>query len=148
MTEKTYHGSMKMSDGSRVALTADEAESLWQAMEKRQADRATRMPDTKSALAELNSAHDRLRELGWHDSRYAPREARFAVCEIGSTGIWSAFRWDAYIHYGDCVTSPGSHMLWKAIDKLDAAERATMEECNRSEAEYIERLGESFGEQN
>jgi hypothetical protein len=38
-------------------------------------------------------------------------------------------------------------MFWKALDKLDDAEKATLAECMRSEAEYIERLGRSFGDQ-
>jgi hypothetical protein len=142
-----YHGHITMADGSHVELSSEEAKRIWDEVRQKQAERSERMPDTYSALSALVSASERMKELGWRDSRYSPREGRFAVCEIGSTGIWSARRWDAYIHYADSVSSPGSHMFWKAIDKLDDAERATLAECEKSEAEYIERLGRSFGGQ-
>jgi hypothetical protein len=145
-SDHEYHGHVTMSDGSHVKLSCDEAKAILDSIERSQAERAERMPDTYAALSALCSAAERLKELGWHDSRYCPREGRFAVCEIGSTGIWSASRWDTYIHYGDSVSSPGSHMLWKALDKLDSAEKATMAECAKSDAEYIDRLGRSFGE--
>ena len=87
-----FHGSMTMSDGRRVQLSAEEAKALWEEMERSQAERAARMPDTHSALAAISSAHGRLRELGWSESQYCPRKGvQFAVCEIGSTGIWGAF---------------------------------------------------------
>lgn len=141
-----YHGRMTLSDGSHFELSSDEAKSLWDYMKRVEAERAERMPDTRSALAALVSAEQRMKELGWRDSRYCPRNGSFAVCEIGSTGIWAASRWDTYIHYGDSVSSPGSHMFWKPLDKLDAAEKATLDECMKSEAEYIDRIGRAFGE--
>lgn len=144
--EHDYHGHVTMSDGSHQALSTDEAKAIWDAIKRAEAERAERMPDTRSALATLVSAEQRMKELGWRDSRYCPREGSFAVCEIGSTGIWIGSRWDAYIHYADSVSSPGSHMFWKALDKLDAAEKATLDECMKSEAEYIDRLGKVFGE--
>jgi hypothetical protein len=146
MTDNEFHGSMTMSDGSRRDLTAEEAKSLWEQMERAQAKRAAEMPDTHATLSALVSAGSRMRELGWHDSRYCPHDDTiFAVCEIGSTGIWTAHFAGAYIHYGDSVTSPGSHMFWKAIDKLDEAEKATLAECDKSEAEYVDRIARAFG---
>lgn len=145
-SEHDYHGHITKSDGSHVALSADEAKALWESMERAQAERAERMPDTYAALAALNSAVGRLRELGWGDSRHCPRKGSFAVCELGSTGIWAASMWGDDIHYADSVSSPGSHMFWKALDKLDVAEKATVDECMKSEAEYIDRLGRVFGE--
>jgi hypothetical protein len=59
-----YHGSMTMSDGTRVDLSADDAKRLWDEMTRKQTERAERMPDTYSALAALSSAESRLRELG------------------------------------------------------------------------------------
>jgi hypothetical protein len=143
-----FHGSMTMSDGSRVALSADEAKAIWDAYERAQAERAERLPDTNSALAALSSAHERLRELGWHDSRHCPRDgSQFAVCETGSTGIWTAFFSVDYIHYSDSCITPGRSTLWKPLAKLTDDEKATMAECAKSDAEYIERLGRSFGEE-
>lgn len=148
VADQEYHGSMTMNDGSRVALSADEAKALWEAMERSQAERAERMPNTYSALATLNSARDRLRELGWSDSRHCPRDgSSFAVCEIGSTGIWAAFYSLDWIHYSDSCVTPGRSTLWKALDKLTDDEKATMAKCAKSDAEYIERLGRSFGDE-
>ncbi len=76
-----YHGSMTMSDGNHLALSADEAKALWDAIERASAKRARRLPNTHAALAALSSANDRLRELGWGDSRHCPRDgSQFAVC--------------------------------------------------------------------
>lgn len=146
-SENDYHGHMTLSDGSHVALSADEAKALWDSIKRAKAERAERMPDTRSTLAALVSAVHRMKDFGWHDSRHCSREGSFAVCELGSTGMWIGARWDAYIHYGDSVSSPGSHMFWKPLDKLDAAEKATLDECMKSEAEYIDRLGRSLGDQ-
>lgn len=143
-----FHGSMTMSDGSHIALSADEAKAMWDAFERAQAKRARRLPNTHSALSALSSARERLRELGWSDSRYCPKDgSQFAICETGSTGIWSAFSFEEYIHYSDSVTTPGRSTLWKPLDKLTDDEKATMAECAKSDAEYIERLGRSFGDQ-
>ncbi len=143
-----YHGSMTMSDGNHLALSADEAKALWDAIERASAKRARRLPNTHAALAALSSANDRLRELGWGDSRHCPRDgSQFAVCEIGSTGIWRAFYSLEWIHYSDSCVTPCRSTLWKPLDKLTDDEKATMAECAKSDAEYIERLGRSFGEQ-
>lgn len=142
-----FHGSMTMSDGSHVPLSADEAKAIWDTIERHRAERAERLPDTYSALAALNSALERLRELGWSDSRHCPSDgSQFAVCEIGSTGIWAAFYSLDWIHYSDSCVAPGRSTLWKALDKLTDDEKATMAECAKSDAEYIDRRGRSFGE--
>lgn len=148
MTDKEFHGSVTMADGSRRALSSEEAKALWEQIERADAERAAAMPDAHTALAALVSAVSRMRELGWAPSQYCPRNgSAFAVCEIGSTGMWTAHFAGAYIHYGDAVSSPGLHMFWKALDKLDEAEKATLAGCDKSEAEYIERIAIAFGAQ-
>ena len=55
--------------------------------EKRLAD----MPTEKDALDVLFQAYTRLRELGWNDAIYCPKDgSAFDVIEAGSTGIHTA----------------------------------------------------------
>ncbi|NOV17871.1 hypothetical protein E5S70_17610 [Ensifer adhaerens] len=140
-----YHGSMRMADGSRVSLTEEEAKELWQVVKQAGKDRAERLPDAKACLTALSSAKDRMRELGWRDSRYCPRDgSTFAVCEIGSTGMWSAFYHEPYIHYADCVSTQGPHVFFKAMDKLTDEERATLVRGDKTVSDDIARMGEMF----
>ncbi len=150
MAEDEYYGHKTMSDGSHVPFSSDEAKSLWDQMERRTAERAQRMPDARSALAMISSAKERLRELGWSDCIYCPKDgSKFAVCEVGSTGMWRAFYsgdWpNGYVNYGDCVTHPKG-MFFKLMEKLDDAEKTLVAECDKSVGEWIERLGRSFGD--
>jgi hypothetical protein len=134
-----------MADGSRVALSADEAKALWDAAERAQKERAERLPDVQSCLSSFLSAKDRMRELGWRESVYCPRDgSTFAVCQIGSTGIWSAFFSDPYISYGDCVESPSRSMFFKPTDKLTDEEQAHLEKCDQEVGEWISRMGDSL----
>jgi hypothetical protein len=76
------------------ALTEAEARAVWEHAERSQAERAERMPDEKAAIEALWSAHQRLRELGWSEPQYCPKDGtRFKVIELGSTGIF-----DCYYH--------------------------------------------------
>lgn len=150
MDEEEYHGSMTMTDGRRVYLTSDEAKSLWDDIDRGIADRAERMPDSKSALSIINSAISRLKELGWNDAIYCPKDGtEFAVCEFGSIGMWKAFytgKWpDGYIHYADCVSRPKG-MYFKEMSALTEWEIAHVSECDKSVGEWIDRLGRSFGD--
>lgn len=53
---------------------------------KREAD----MPTEKDALSVMHLAHIRLRELGWSDAIYCPKDgSRFEVIEAGSTGVFT-----------------------------------------------------------
>lgn len=132
-----YHDSMKMSDGTRKALTSDEAKAIWQQIEASTKERAEKMPDAESALRSMISAEERLKELGWRDARYCPRdESEFAVCEIGSTGMWKAFYSGEFITYADCV-SKGNRMYFKPLDKLTDGERTRIENCDKEVAAMI-----------
>jgi hypothetical protein len=140
--KKEYHGSMKMTDGRRVPLSADEAKGMWEAIERSAADRAERIPTSLVALKILSEAKDRMRELGWRDGRYCPRDGRqFAVCEIGSTGMWHGF-WtssqtdEGLICYADCVSSP-REMFFKPLDKLTDEENALAAKCDADVAAQI-----------
>jgi hypothetical protein len=141
-----HHGSMRMADGSRVQLTPEQAKALWDAAEKAQADRAKDLPDTNACLSNLCSAKGRLQELGWREITYCPRDgSRFAVCEIGSTGMWTAYFADPWVMYADCVGHPKNRsMFFKPMDKLTNEERALLAKCDQSVADEIDRMGAMF----
>lgn len=59
-------------------------------IEARDARRAELMPDTTAALRMLFEAYDRLRQLGWREAQYCPKDgSAFEVIEAGSTGIFN-----------------------------------------------------------
>jgi hypothetical protein len=47
------------------------------------------MPDEQAAISALFDAWQRLKELGWNDPQYCPKDgSSFKVIEMGSTGIF------------------------------------------------------------
>jgi hypothetical protein len=139
-----YHGSMRMTDGSRVQFTAEEAKAIWDRVKQVDEERAAQMPTARDALSVLSGAVDRLKTLGWRDARYCPRDgSEFAVCEIGSTGMWSAFFHDDLIHYADCCSSPRG-MFFKPVDKLSDDESELVKSCDQVVADQIGRMGDMF----
>lgn len=72
-------------------LTRAEADRFWKAAEAAKASRAERMPDVKAALDAMHDAYTRLKELGWREASYCPKDGtHFQVIEPGSTGIHDA----------------------------------------------------------
>lgn len=58
------------------------------AIEREDAARAARMPDTKAALAQMQDAWTRLKDLGWSEAIYCPKDGTvFEAIEAGSTGV-------------------------------------------------------------
>lgn len=69
-------------------LTRAEADALWEEADRATKERAERMPDETAAVKAMWDAHQRLRELGWRDAIYCPKDGSvFEVIEAGSTGI-------------------------------------------------------------
>lgn len=91
-------------------LTAAEGEALWLAANAAQSKRAEQMPDEQSAINAMFNAWVRLKELGWNEPMYCPKDGtKFRVIENGSTGIF------------DCVYDgewPKGH--WTMFDEHDA----------------------------
>jgi hypothetical protein len=57
-------------------------------IEARKTIRASQMPDDASALRAMFEPHQRLKEMGWNDTIYCPKDGTvFEVIEAGSTGI-------------------------------------------------------------
>lgn len=83
---KTYRGE----DGSarHEPLRQSEADALWRSIQDEKAKRAEAMPTEQDAVRAMWSAYQRLRELGWREAHYAPRDGRdLLFVEAGSTGI-------------------------------------------------------------
>lgn len=84
-----FFGAMTTGDGRRVALTPSEAQALWETVERRRAERAAKLPDERSAIEAMFEAWLRLKELGWSEAIYCPKDgSAFEVIEPGSTGIF------------------------------------------------------------
>lgn len=65
------------------------AKELWDQVERPQAVRAEMMPTEHGALRHMHAAYQRLRDLGWREGIYAPKDGTvFQVIENGSTGIF------------------------------------------------------------
>lgn len=87
-------------------LTRAEGEAMLEAAKAAEAERAVRMPDEQAAIKAMHDAWLRLKQLGWREGMYAPRDgATFKVIEVGSTGIF------------DCDYS---HGYWTTYDEHDA----------------------------
>jgi hypothetical protein len=88
MSNDGYHGHMTLTDGTHVPLSKDEAAALWKKCEDRDAARALKLPTEQSAIDAMFEAYDRLRQFGWSDAIYCPKDgSTFDVIEPGSTGI-------------------------------------------------------------
>lgn len=73
-------------------LTRAEANAIFANAERRQKERKERMPDEQSAIDALFEAWLRLKELGWKEPQYCPKDGtNFKVIELGSTGIFDCY---------------------------------------------------------
>lgn len=91
-------------------LTKEVAEALWESAKRAEQDCAERIPDEPAAIRAMFDGWQRLKELGWRDGKYAPRDgSRFRTIEVGSTGIFD----------GDC-TGEWPHCTWTTYDEHDA----------------------------
>ncbi len=87
-----YVGHKTFSDGQggfrHEPLTREEGEKIWRQREEAEEIRARDMPTERDALSTMFEAHQRLKELGWNDAIYCPKDGSvFDVIEAGSTGI-------------------------------------------------------------
>lgn len=100
-------------------LTRGEAKAIIAAVEQEKAQRAANMPNEQTAIAVLFDAYERLKELGWKDAIYCPKDgSTFQVIEAGNTGIhkchyqgkWPTGTW--WVH-GDGDLWPSRPILFK-----------------------------------
>lgn len=82
-------GHKTLADGSHEPLRRDEAEALYASATAKMEKRAADMPDEQSAIDAMFSAYQRLKELGWTEAIYCPKDGTvFRAVEPGSTGIF------------------------------------------------------------
>jgi hypothetical protein len=63
-------------------------EAIVAATEAKEAQRAIDMPDVETAIRAMWAGYQRLRELGWREAMYCPKDgSAFEVIEPGSVGI-------------------------------------------------------------
>ena len=90
-------------------LTRAEAADLWNRAKEAEERRASSMPDEKAALNAMFEAWQRLKELGWREAIYCPKDgSMFKAIEAGSTGIFDCS------YYGEWPT--GSWNIYDAGD--------------------------------
>jgi hypothetical protein len=122
-----------MTDGTHVVITRAEADVLLAKIEAYRKARAERMPDEKSAIHAMFDAFDRLRELGWQEAIYCPKDGSlFDAIEPGSTGIHPCYyegKWpDGHWITGEGFDAgPGRPILFKLLPEDQAKYDAKME---------------------
>lgn len=123
------HKTMRRDDGSHyhVALRKDEAENLWGHIEAEDARRKELMPTEDFAIKLFFDAYQRLKEFGWNDAVYCPKDgSTFDAIEPGSTGIHSCHysgEWPkgSWWVFADNDVWPSRPALWRATKKEEAA---------------------------
>jgi hypothetical protein len=113
-------------------LTRAEANALWEGAQRSKEDRAARMPDEQAAIRALWDAHQRLKELGWKEPMYCPKDGtHFNIIELGSTGIfegsyrgeWPNGSWDSWDEH-DAYCSSIAPAMFKLFPEDQAKEDA------------------------
>ncbi len=138
MGDKEFAGGWKTTiGGEHLPISADEAKVLWAACEAADAKRRGLMPDSMAALDLMQDALTRLKDEGWHDGIYCPKDgSTFAVIEFGSTGIFTGVycgEWpDGHVIVCDGLSHPCG-LLWKPITQLTDAEAAKLYACEEAE---------------
>lgn len=88
--------------------------------------RAVLMPTEEHAVRMMWSAFQRLRELGWKETCYAPTGVSFPTVSPGSAGIHIASRWEDWPSKDWMVEDrgdlwPDNPCLFKPLDAEEAA---------------------------
>ena len=99
-------------------ISDEEFDRVVASIEETKAARAECMPTEADALRVMFTAWQRLKELGWNNAIYCPKDgSEFSAIEAGSTGIhrctysgkWPDGHW--WVHDGD--TWPSRPILWR-----------------------------------
>jgi hypothetical protein len=93
-------------------LTRAEADALIEQCDKNDARRKELMPDEATALNVAHDAWQRLKEMAWRETRYAPKNKPLLMVEPGSTGIHRGYRDE----HGFWITDAGD--LWPSHPTL------------------------------
>ena len=92
MSEDKIVGHKTLSDGRggyrHDPLRQSEASRFWEMAEAQDAHRKQLMPDEESTRKMLHDAWLRLKDFGWKEAMYCPKDGRvFDAIEAGSSGI-------------------------------------------------------------
>lgn len=80
-------GHKTLMDGTHVPLLRAEARELLAAVDRDKRRRESAMPSERDAIVMMWQAYQRLRELGWREAIYCPKDGTwFQAIEPGSTG--------------------------------------------------------------
>jgi hypothetical protein len=94
----------------------DEIEKLFGSIEDARKRREKSLPTEQHCLRAIHDAYQRLKELGWNDMVYAPKDEKVETISVGSTGIHPATWMDGasaglwWIHDGGDLW-PGSPVM-------------------------------------
>lgn len=111
-------------------ITRAEGEAIWAHAELCDRERKERMPDEKSAINALFDAWLRLKDFGWKEPMYCPKDGKhFHIIELGSTGIfegaysgeWPNGHWDSWDDH-DSYCSSIAPAMFKLFPADAAAE--------------------------
>lgn len=105
------HKTFRRDDGGfyHEPLRRAEAEAVMAECDAKRLKRERDMPDERAAIDALFESFQRLRELGWREAIYCPKDGTpFKAIEAGSTGIHPCF------YMGDWPT--GSWMVGDGMD--------------------------------
>ena len=88
MTTDAIVGHKTFRDGRHEPLRQSEATIIIASSDAAKARRAEQMPDERAAIEAMFQAWLRLKELGWQEAQYCPKDGSlFDAIEPGSTGI-------------------------------------------------------------
>jgi hypothetical protein len=118
-------------------LTRAEADALWDAAERAKKARAEKMPDEQAAINAMFEAWLRLKEIGWREPMYCPKDGtRFRIIELGSTGFfegayrgkWPDGTWDSWDDR-DAYASSIAPAMFRLFPEDEAKEKQRLSEA-------------------
>lgn len=100
-----------------IRVDAETFDQLLAAVDAEKAKRAAAMPTEQDAINAIQQAYHRLKDLGWNDIQYCPKDgSEFDSIEIGSTGIHPTYYWGEWPKGSWMVADGGD--LWPSHPAL------------------------------
>lgn len=106
-------------------LTREVADAIIAEADAAKARRAAAMPTEREATHVLHNAWLRLKELGWHEAQYAPKDPSkpLELIEVGSTGIHRGYRDDVSFWIIDDDSWPSRPVLYRGERTMRSGQR-------------------------